>query len=277
MSSSSARCCSCSGDKENSPLTLAATEVPCFSSRGLPQSLAASWGEGRARTSDSLADVLGRGRRRACGEVERAGHPRGAEHRGHCHRPDRRCGEAMAMNDAQLRAKIHDLAALGDLPNERPSGGHGPGGQREGVDRGRARTRLPQHGGPNHPLWRFPRGGGQPLLAAAKLPYRRPHAMRHSYATWMLEDGADLRWVRDQLGHASIEETEGTYGHLERERHEGRVDLDAVLGGVQLRPPASTVLDAGGQLRDFPRENLVVEGKGFEPSTSALRTPRSPN
>ena len=66
------------------------------------------------------------------------------------------------------------------------------------------------------------------------------------------------------VGHASIEETEGTYGHLERERHEGRVDLDAVLGGVQLCPPASTVLDAGGQMRDFPRENLVVEGKGFE-------------
>jgi hypothetical protein len=38
--------------------------------------------------------------------------------------------------------------------------------------------------------------------------------MRHSYATWMLEEGADLRWVKDQLGHASIEETEGTYGHL---------------------------------------------------------------
>ena len=26
----------------------------------------------------------------------------------------------MAMNDAQLRAKIRDLVALGDLPNERP-------------------------------------------------------------------------------------------------------------------------------------------------------------
>jgi len=121
----------------------------------------------------------------------------------------------------------------------------------------------------------------QPLLAAAKLPYRKPHAMRHSYATWMLEAGADLRWVKDQLGHASIDETEGTYGHLERERHERRVDLDAVLGGVQPRPPASTLLAAGdateGQLRDFPREDFMVEGKGFEPSTSALRTPRSPN
>ena len=36
---------------------------------------------------------------------------------------------------------------------------------------------------------------------------------------WMLEARADLR-VRDQLGHASIEEAEGTYGHLERDGHE---------------------------------------------------------
>ena len=86
--------------------------------------------------------------------------------------------------------------------------------------------------------------------------------MRHSYATWLLEAGADLRWVKDQLGHASIEETEGTYGHLERERHERRVDLDAVLGGVQPRPPASTLLDAGaateGQLARFMREGTQL-------------------
>lgn len=60
----------------------------------------------------------------------------------------------------------------------------------------------------------------KPLLKAAKLDYRKPHAMRHSYATWLLEQGADIRWVKDQLGHSSIEETEGTYGHLEPERHE---------------------------------------------------------
>jgi site-specific recombinase XerD len=38
----------------------------------------------------------------------------------------------------------------------------------------------------------------------------------------MLEGGADLRRVKGQLGHASIADIEGTYGHLERERHEGR-------------------------------------------------------
>jgi integrase len=108
--------------------------------------------------------------------------------------------------------------------------------------------RITRYGGFLELVW-------QPLVAAAKLPYRKPHAMRHSYATWMLEAGADLRWVKDQLGHASIEETEGTYGHLERERHERPADLDSVLG---IGSGASTGVhdsDAGiaieGQLRDF--------------------------
>ena len=104
--------------------------------------------------------------------------------------------------------------------------------------------------------------------------------MRHSFATWMLEEGADLRYVKDQMGHASIEETEGTYGHLQRERHEQRVDLDQVLG----RPAASTGVHEGrrhdaeqSEVRDLSDQIFMVEGKGFEPSTSALRTPRSPN
>jgi integrase len=67
-----------------------------------------------------------------------------------------------------------------------------------------------------------------PLFPLAKIEYRSPHAMRHSYATWLLEEGADLRWVKDQLGHASITETEGTYGHLVVERHERKVDLGAL-------------------------------------------------
>jgi integrase len=135
----------------------------------------------------------------------------------------------------------------------------------------------------------------RPLLRAAALPSRKPHAMRHSYATWLLEAGADIRWVRDQMGHASIGETEGTYGHLVRERHERDVDaLDAVLWATASagdgdrtlelddsdRPAASHCVppSTGRALSDYQRGGeLLVEGKGFEPSTSALRTPRSPN
>jgi integrase len=135
----------------------------------------------------------------------------------------------------------------------------------------------------------------QPLVRAAGLPYRKPHAMRHSYATWLLEGGADIRWVRDQMGHASIGETEGTYGHLVREHHERGVDaLDAALWpaapsedgdgrpeSVHSRRPAASpyVPPATGRPLSADRsgEDFMVEGKGFEPSTSALRTPRSPN
>ena len=64
-----------------------------------------------------------------------------------------------------------------------------------------------------------------------RLPvYRKYHATRHSYATWLLEDGADLRWVQAQMGHASIEQTAGTYGHCQPERHESAVvGLDRYL------------------------------------------------
>src|SRR4029453_18671218 len=50
-------------------------------------------------------------------------------------------------------------------------------------------------------------------------PYRKPHALRHSYATTMLKSGADLRLAKDQRGHASITITADICGqHVGRER-----------------------------------------------------------
>jgi len=60
----------------------------------------------------------------------------------------------------------------------------------------------------------------EPLLAKAGLPYRKYHSTRHTFATWLLTDGADIRWVSHQMGHASIGQTVDTYGHLQPERHE---------------------------------------------------------
>ena len=64
----------------------------------------------------------------------------------------------------------------------------------------------------------------QPLLAKAGLPYHKYHATRYTYATWMLDAGADIRWVQQQMGHATLGQTADTYSHLDAARHQTDVE-----------------------------------------------------
>jgi integrase len=109
--------------------------------------------------------------------------------------------------------------------------------------------------------WLFPgRGRTQPLspgtvnrrmriaLDAAGLPRRfSVHALRHSYASLLLEETGDLVYVSRQLGHRSISITADLYGETAQpHRPEALARLDATIHRPALSAPSL------GKLLHFP-------------------------
>ena len=72
-----------------------------------------------------------------------------------------------------------------------------------------------------------------PALDDAKLPRIRFHDLRHTYASLLIEQGENIKYVQSQLGHASPTVTLNVYAHLMKPvNQEAACRLEsAVFGG----------------------------------------------
>ncbi len=88
--------------------------------------------------------------------------------------------------------------------------------------------KIPHGGGPSSPLFLSKRGKAMNAREAQRLMVRlrsalglsekaTPHALRHSFATHLLQNGGDLRAVQELLGHASLSTTQ-TYTEIDAKK-----------------------------------------------------------
>ncbi len=124
----------------------------------------------------------------------------------------------------------------------------------------------------------FPSEDGTPLDAAnlrktfllclkkAGLRAIRFHDLRHTFASWLIANGESLAYVKDQMGHHSIQITVDTYGHLIPGANRQAVNRLAAM--VENPQPIRNQEEKRGQAESPNPAKRLVGHAGIEPATS---------
>jgi integrase/recombinase XerC len=142
-----------------------------------------------------------------------------------------RAAELVGLDVADLDLPQRLVRVMGKRRKERivPFGRPAEEALRAWLDRGRPPLAAgPARAGAGEPLFLNHRGGrittrsvarriDRWVLEAALPRHVHPHALRHTFATHLLSNGADLRGIQELLGHASLSTTQ-RYTHVDWKR-----------------------------------------------------------
>jgi len=129
----------------------------------------------------------------------------------------------LSRDAVDMNGRVLTVTGKGDKQRLVPFGRAAARALAQWLERGRpqlARAARHEHvfvnarGGPLSRMgwWKILRGHARGAGVTARV---HPHALRHSFATHLLEGGADLRVVQELLGHARVSTT-AIYTHLDR-------------------------------------------------------------
>jgi integrase len=117
-----------------------------------------------------------------------------------------------------------------------------------------------------------------PVLAKAGIRKIRLHDLRHTFGSLLLQNGASIVYVKEQMGHSSIQVTVDTYGHLIPGANVSFVDrLDTVPVKELKTSPQQSATPAQPRDMEIPADlaQLVEEiGGGGRTRTYDLRIMR---
>ncbi len=142
-----------------------------------------------------------------------------------------RVGELVALNwrDIDLGARVLRVVGKGDRERMTPFGEPAEKALRQWLDAWEEVFRSPRAGtDQDEPVFLNQQGSrlsarsvrrviDRYVAETAQAAGAHPHALRHSFATHLLESGADLRSIQELLGHASLATTQ-RYMHVDTGR-----------------------------------------------------------